>query len=241
MASDAPGQFATTRWSLVLAAGQRASPEGAAALATLCGQYWYPLYAFARRRTGAVEEARDLTQEFFARLLEKDTLARAQPERGRFRAFLLTAFKNFLANEGARARAQKRGGGRAVLPLDFAWGDARYCREPADPWTAERLYDRQWTLLLLEQIFARLRARYEGQGKGRLFEQLKPFLTGDPAGTPYTAAGAALGMTEGAVKVAVHRLRKAYRELLQGAVAATVADPSDVRAEIMELFRCLEP
>ena len=238
--SDQPRSFHTTQWSLVVAAGRRASPEGAVALEALCRQYWYPLYAFARRRVGRVEEARDLTQAFFARLLEKDALARVDESRGRFRAFLLTAFQNFLTNEGARARAEKRGGGHAPLPLDFTWGDDRYRREPADPWTPERLYDRQWTLLLLDQVFAQLRARYEAQGKLALFERLKGTLTG-PAAASHADAARVLGMTEGAVKVAAHRLRKAYRELLQAAVAQTVADPAEVRDELLALFRSLDP
>ncbi len=236
--ADPPRSFATTRWSLVLAAGQRCSPEGEQALADLCRRYWYPLYAFVRRRVGDEHQARDLTQEFFARLLEKNLLAAAEPERGRFRAFLLTTARNFLVNEWEKSQAAKRGGGWTALPLDFAWGETRYQREPADPWTAEKLYERQWTLLLLEQVCARLRAHYEAEGKGELFERLKGYLVGE-AGPSYAEVGQALGMREGAVKVAVHRLRERYRELVRAEVAQTVADEGDIDEEIRALFRSL--
>jgi RNA polymerase sigma-70 factor (ECF subfamily) len=239
-ADDAPRSFMTTRWSEVLAASQRSSPVGEKALAELCERYWFPLYAFVRRRVGDEHQARDLTQEFFARLLEKNILAAAQPERGRFRAFLLTAARNFLVNEGEKARAEKRGGGRATLPLDFAWGEARYHREPVDPWTAEKLYDRQWTLLLLDQVFVGLRRSYDAQGKSELFERLKVYLVGQAGAPSYAETGRALAMREGAVKVAVHRLRERYREMLRAEVALTVADDADVDEEIRQLFRSLE-
>jgi RNA polymerase sigma factor (sigma-70 family) len=240
MSAENPETFATTRWSLVVSAGRRATPEGEQALADLCRRYWFPLYAFVRRRVGDEHEARDLTQEFFARLLEKNALAAAQAERGRFRAFLLTAVRNFLVNEGEKARAEKRGGGRVALPLDFAWGDARYHREPADPWTAEKLYERQWTLLLLEQVFGRLRTSYEATGKQQLFEHLKSYLVGDSGAPSYAEMGRTLGMREGTVKVAVHRLRERYRELLRDEVAQTLAAGEDIEEEIRQLFRSLE-
>lgn len=239
-APDDPRSFATTRWSVVLAAGNRSTKDGAQALADLCAGYWYPLYAFIRRRVGDEHEARDLTQEFFTRLLEKDFLTTAQPERGRFRAFLITAARNFLVNEWDKSRAVKRGGGKSPLALDFTWGEERFHREPADPWTPERLFERQWTLLLLEQVLTSLRATYKAKGKVALFEQLKPFLTAEPDAGNYAAAAETLGLRPGAVKVAVHRLRQRYREHLRDEVANTVAEPGEIDEEIRQLFRSLE-
>jgi RNA polymerase sigma factor (sigma-70 family) len=236
--SEASRDFASTHWSLVLAAGRRSLPDSDRALATLCRNYWFPLYAYARRRLGNLHEAQDLTQEFFARLLEKNLLAGAEPERGRFRAFLITAFKNFLVNEGDRARAQKRGGGQTALPLDFRAGDARYDLEPADEWTPERLFERQWTLTLLEQVLAALRAEFAADGKEPLFDALKGFLTGDSTAS-YAEVAPALGMSEGAAKTAAHRLRRRYRQLLRHEVAQTVADPAEVDDEIRSLFESL--
>src|SRR5215831_4682317 len=190
---EAARQFASTHWSLVVAAGQRELPESREALATLCRLYWYPLYAYARRRLPRPEDAQDLTQEFFARLLERDYLRQADPQRGRFRSFLLTAFKHFLANEHERANAQKRGGGRKVLPLDFPNGERRYQREPGHAATAEALYERGWALTLLEQALARLRDEQAAAGKGPLFECLKETLTGADAPRPYADIAAELG------------------------------------------------
>jgi RNA polymerase sigma factor (sigma-70 family) len=231
--------FATTRWSLVLSAGQRSSPESDDALAELCRRYWYPLYAYIRRRLGDVHEARDLTQEFFARLLEKNTLALAQPQRGRFRSYLLTCCKNFLTNEADKARAQKRGGGRAVLAFDFEASDSRYHREPGHIETPERAFERQWALTLLEQVLAALRREHETAGKTALFEQLKPFLAGAGSGVSYADAARVLDMSEGAFKVAVHRLRRRYRELLRDAVAETLSEGESVDGEIRALFQSL--
>jgi RNA polymerase sigma-70 factor (ECF subfamily) len=230
--------FHTTHWSLVLAAGREGTPRSAEALAELCGKYWPPVYAYVRRRVADVHEAQDLTQEFFARLLEKQALGKADPQRGRFRAFLLTAVKNFLANERDRADAQKRGGGRAVLPFDFAATDSRLSAEPADTMTPERLFDRQWAVLLLETALARLRAEYDEAGKGTLFERLKGGLSGE-AGLPLAEIARALDMTEAAVKSAAHRLRKRYRELLRGEVSETMADGEDIDDEIHGLFAAL--
>jgi RNA polymerase sigma factor (sigma-70 family) len=230
------GRFATTRWSLVLAAGRRSSPEGERALADLCRRYWYPLYVYVRRRVHDVEEARDLTQEFFAGLLERQTLARADPKRGRFRTFLLTSLQHFLINEWQKARAQKRGGGRRALALDFDAKDSQAAFEPAHDWTAERVYERQWALTLLDQVLGRLRQEYADADKARLFEQLKPFLAGETQTTRYAGVAQALKLSEGAVRVAAHRLRKRYRELLREEVAQTVADDAEVEDEIRALF-----
>jgi RNA polymerase sigma-70 factor (ECF subfamily) len=229
-------RFATTRWSVVAAAGQGSSPEAQEALATLCRTYWYPLYTYARRQLPSAEDAQDQTQEFFARVLEKDYLQAADPQRGKFRSFLLTAFKRFLAKERDRAHAQKRGGGRPVLSLDFQAGETRYQFEPADPATPESVYERRWALTLLEQTLARLRQELAGAGKQQLFEALKGTLTGEDAAGPYAAIAAELGLSEQAVKVAVHRLRRRYAELLRAEIAQTVADPEDVEGELRDLF-----
>jgi RNA polymerase sigma-70 factor (ECF subfamily) len=228
--------FATTRWSIVLSAGQRASAESEQALADLCQRYWYPLYAYLRRHVPQAEEAQDLTQEFFARLLEKNMLAAADPERGRFRYFLLTACKNFLANERQRGRAQKRGGGKTVFSLDFAGGESRFRREPADRWTPERLFDRQWAIALLDRVLERLRAEHVQAGKDTTFNQLKQFLAGTPAGTSQAEAARSIGLSEGAFKVALHRLRAQYRQLLREEVAQTLDDGEDADAEIRSLL-----
>ena len=243
MSLQGPNSFATTHWSIVVAAGRSAkggSPESAAALADLCNRYWYPLYIFVRRRVADLDEARDLTQEFFARLLEKNTLALADPERGRFRSFLLTAFKHFLINEWEKSRAQKRGGGRKALAFDFDSKEAQIALEPQHTWTPERLYERHWALTLLEQVLAQLRREYHKGGKSKLFAQLKVFLVGESAAASHAEAAERLGMTEGAVKVAAHRLRKRYRELLRQEVGQTVANESEIDDEIRALFRSLE-
>src|SRR5215813_1425775 len=176
-------RFATTHWSLVLAAGKRASADALAALAALCQTYWYPLYAYVRRQGHQPDDAQDLTQEFFARLLEKHYLQSADPERGRFRSFLLTTFKRFLSKERDRERTKRRGGGRKVLPLDFEAGERRYSLEPAHEATAERIYEQRWALTLLDRVFARLREEFDQAGKRKAFNCLKVFLTGE-AGTP---------------------------------------------------------
>jgi len=238
--SPAPSEFASTHWSLVVAAGKRSLPSSDQAMAALCQAYWFPLYAYARRRLEDIHLAQDLTQEFFTRLFEKNILASAQQERGRFRGFLLTAFKNFLANEGDKTRAQKHGGGIVPLSLDFSAGDSRYAREPSHTWTPERLFERQWALTLLDQVLAALRAEYVADDKKMLFDRLKVYLTGETNVT-HAEIAPQLDMSEGAVKVAAHRLRKRYRELLRREVAQTVADPSEVDDEIRRLFEALGP
>jgi RNA polymerase sigma-70 factor (ECF subfamily) len=232
------GQFATTRWSLVMRAGRAESPESQRALATLCQDYWFPLYAYARRKTANVEEAQDLTQSFFVALLEKDYVAQADPERGRFRAFLLTAFKHFLSKEWERERAQKRGGGQAPIALDFESGENRYRLEPAGEFTPDRLYEREWALTLLDRVLQGLREEYHAGNKAALFDRLKGFMTRSADGSLAEAAQD-LGISEGAAKVAAHRLRTRYRERLRAEIAQTVADPSDVDAEIRSLFEIL--
>jgi len=235
-----PSQFLTTHWSLVLAARDRAEPGADDALASLCSIYWYPLYAFVRRRGHGAEDAHDLTQEFFARLLEKDFLAGVDRTKGKFRAFLLVACNHFLANERDRARAKKRGGGRPILSLDAGDAEGRYCAEPADALTPEKLFERRWALALLQQVMARLREEFGAKGKGPLFDRLRGFLVGEK-GTGYGQAAEELGLSEGAVKVAVHRLRQRYRELLHEEIGRTVATPEQVDEEIRSLFAALSP
>ncbi len=238
-ASSGHANFATTRWSLVVAAAKSPSPQARAALEELCGSYWYAVYAFVRRRGAQVDDARDLTQEFFARLLEKDYLEAADRERGRFRTFLLTAVSHFLSNERARENAQKRGGDATTLSLDFERGEQRYLQEPADHWTAEKIFDRRWALTLLDQAVALLKQDYAESGKGALFGELKVFLTGDSGAPAYEASAAKLEMSPGAVKVAVHRLRQKYRESLRQLIAQTVAAEDDIESELHVLLAAL--
>jgi RNA polymerase sigma factor (sigma-70 family) len=230
--------FATTHWSLVLAAGHDSRPDAATALATLCETYWYPLYYYVRRRGYRAEEAQDLTQEFFANLLEKGSLKVADPDRGRFRSFLLASLNHFLANEWDRARTRKRGG--KVLSLDIEGAESRYSLEPADDLTAEKLFERRWAMTLLDLVLARLRDEFVREDRERVFERLKDFLGGAAAGAPYSQAAADLGMTEAAVKMAVHRLRRQYRRLLRAQIAQTVASPEEIDDEIRHLFAALE-
>jgi RNA polymerase sigma factor (sigma-70 family) len=235
-AGPPPWRFASTRWSLVAAAGQGASPEAQEALAVLCRAYWYPLYAYARRRLANIEDAQDATQAFFAQLLEKDYLQAADPARGKFRSFLLTAFKHFLAKARAHEQTQKRGGDRRILPLDFRTGERRYHLEPADHATPETIFERRWALTLLEQTLARLRQEFENIGKQRLFDSLKGALTGEDISEPYATIAARLDMSESAVKVAVHRLRRRYQELLREEIAQTVATADEIDEELRSLF-----
>ncbi len=238
-ASSGNANFNTTRWSLVVAAAQSPSPQARAALEELCGNYWYAVYAFVRRRGEQVDNARDLTQEFFSRLLEKDYLQAADRERGRFRTFLLTAVSRFLSNERERACAQKRGGDAITLSLDFERGEQRYQQEPIDHWTAERIFDRRWALTLLDQAMAQLKQDYTDSGKGGLFNELKMFLTGDSGAPAYEESGRRLEMSAGAVKVAVHRLRQKYRESLRQLIAQTVAAEDDIESELHVLLAAL--
>jgi RNA polymerase sigma-70 factor (ECF subfamily) len=234
--SGALGGFQTTHWSLVLRAGNRVDREAEDALAALCGRYWYPLYAYVRRRTADVHEAQDLTQDFFARLLEKNALAAASPERGRFRSFLITAVKNFLANQRDRNQAVKRGGGARTLSLDLNSGESRLRMEPAHDLTPERLFERQWVLTLLDLVMQRLQQECETAGKAGQFELLKEALAGGKERLPYAELAAELGMSEEGARQAASRLRKRYRELLREEVSQTVAEPEDIDDEIKSLF-----
>jgi RNA polymerase sigma-70 factor (ECF subfamily) len=232
-------EFATTHWSLVVAAGDQQRPDASQALAQLCELYWYPLYTYIRRRVADVNEAQDFTQTFFERLIEKRQFEAADPERGRFRAFLLTACKRFLINEWHKARAAKRGGGQRPLSLDFNSGESKFSQIAEDSRTAEQLYDQQWAMTLLDQVLQKLRLEYAAKNKQGDFEILKPFLAGSTASGAHAKAARALGITEGAAKVAAHRLRKRYRELLRAAIAETVERPEQVDDEIRDLFAAL--
>jgi RNA polymerase sigma factor (sigma-70 family) len=237
--SDAAG-FAATRWTLVLAAARgNVTPRAAAAMAELCRVYWYPLYAYVRRRGHDNHEAEDLTQEFFLRLLAKNYLAAADREKGKFRAFLLASLKHFLANEWDRSQAQKRGGGQTVLPISTVDAESRYRLEPWHDLTPERLFERQWALTVLDQVLRRLRAEFAADGKEAVFDKLKHFLTGGRESGGYAQVAADLATTEGAVKTAVHRLRRRYRQLLRDEIAQTVAGPEEVDGEIEYLLSCL--
>jgi RNA polymerase sigma-70 factor (ECF subfamily) len=228
--------FATTQWSLVLRATGERRASAAPALADLCERYWLPLYGFARRKCSTVEEAQDFTQGFFADLLERDLLKRADPARGRFRTFLLAAFQNFLGHEWERQRSAKRGGGRTPLSLDFAAADSRLNFEPAVDETPEREFERLWALQLLEASLAVVQKQYEGRGQTELFAALKSLMLGDPGGLRLAQIAEELAISEGAAKVALHRLRTRYREILREEIGATLSDPSEVDDEIRRLF-----
>ena len=230
-------QFPTTRWTLVVAAGDPNRKEARPALVSLCDSYWYPLYAYLRRRGYSADEAQDLTQEFFVRVLEGRYLDRADPEKGRFRSFILTSLKFFVADEGDRDRAQKRGGG-ALVPLEFSSGEERYQREPAHEETPERIFERRWALSVLDRVVERLRNEFVQHGRPEHFDRLKVFLLGQ-SDAPYAALAREMKTSEGALKVAIHRLRKRYREVFRQEIADTVADPAEVESELRYLAAAL--
>ena len=228
--------FATTRWTVVLAAGNQSSPAADMALEELCKTYWYPLYAYVRRQGYSQPDAEDLTQAFFTKFLAKNYLAGLNSNQGRFRAFLLAALKHFLANEWDRASRQKRGGGVPTLSLDYQAADTRYQIDPADNLSPDKLFDRAWATTLLERVVNRLRAENSDAGRGGQFEQLKFFLMVGSQNIPYSEAAAALVMSEGAVRVTVHRLRRRYRELLQQEILQTLSDPAQAEEEMRALL-----
>lgn len=234
-----PQWFVTTHWSVVLAAGRGDSTRARAALEKLCRTYWYPLYAFVRRRGRSAHDAEDLVQGFFAICLEKNYLGAAEQAKGRFRSFLLLALKRFLANEWEKTRTLKRGGGQVSISLDSLTAEQRYALEPADRLSADKLFERRWALTLLDQVVTRLREEQAQAGKLDQFEQLKECLTAVERGTPYATLATRLGMSEGAVKVTVHRLRQRYRELLEEEIANTVASPAEVEEERRHLLAAL--
>jgi RNA polymerase sigma factor (sigma-70 family) len=237
--SPAGGEFLTTHWSVVLAAGSEESPKAAAALEELCRAYWKPLYVYVRRQGHDPHEAQDLTQDFFARLLEKHYLELADRERGRFRTFLLTSLKRFLINDWKRAARQKRGGGQEPFSLDAQSAEQDFASEPAEGLSPEQIYEKGWATTLLDRALQRLQADYETAGMARLFNELKAYVWGEKSGLSYAEIGAQLGLTEGAVKVAAHRMRERFRQLLRAEIGNTVADPAEIDAELQYLFEVI--
>jgi RNA polymerase sigma factor (sigma-70 family) len=234
-----PARFRTTRWSVIEAAAGQDSEAARDALGTLCETYWYPVYAFVRRSGCNADEARDVTQDFFARLLEKRDLGMADPARGRFRGFLLGSVRHFLSNERDRARALKRGGGQSPLSIDQTDAEGRYAIEPADPSTPETLFMRHWALTVLDASMRRLADEYAAQGKQLVFDRLRPALTGAETGVSRREMAAELGMSENALNVVLHRMRRRFRHKLKEEVAQTLVDPSDTDDELGRLMAAL--
>ncbi len=229
-------QFTTTHWSVVLAAGRDASPETDQALEVLCRTYWYALYALVRRQGYGVPDAQDLTQEFFARFLDKKYIERADPERGRFRTFLLACLKNFLANEWDRGQTVKRGAGYKTISWDEHVAENQFLAEPATGVSPEEAFEKRWAGMLLQQVLVLLREEFAAAGKTEAFNPLKEFLWGAESSMSYAELSAQLGLNEGAARVAVHRFRHRYQELLRATVADTVADLKDVDDELRYLI-----
>jgi len=221
-------------------AGHQSSPDSQRALESLCEAYWYPLYAYVRRRVADINDAQDLTQAFFAELLAKNYIGSARADRGRFRAFLLTSLKHFLSKEWEKAKAQKRGGGIVPIPLDFESANSKYLIEPAGGLTPEQIYDREWAVALLGRIMRRLESEAVEAGRQKQFDALKGFLIGEHTGATYSDVAGQLGMTEAAAKMAAHRMRKRYRELLREEISETVAGPEEIEDEIAKLFATLQ-
>jgi RNA polymerase sigma-70 factor (ECF subfamily) len=235
----APARFPTTQWSRVTTAAGRDDGEAREALSMLCQAYWYPIYAFVRHRGFSPEQAQDRTQDFFAYVLERDLIAKADPARGRFRTFLRTVCARHLAHDRDREYAAKRGGGRPQLAIDPLAAERRYALEPAHEMTAERVFDRSWALTLLDRVVDRLRREYEDAGRSTRFEELIAVMTRDPESEPYGDIAERLGTTEGNIRVAVHRLRRRYGILLREEIVATVGDAAQVDDEIQALFAAL--
>lgn len=232
-------RFATTHWSVVLAAGDQASSHSPEALQILCETYWFPLYAFVRKQGIQPAEALDLTQGFFARLLEKQWLAAVDPARGRFRSFLMASIKHFISNEWARARAKKRGGGRYRISLDGERAETRYRLEPVDDRSPEQVFERQWALTVLEQVAIELRRDYATRGKSSQFDALKSHLNLGSKQQSYAQLAERLNTSEGAARVMVHRLKEQYRSIMRRQIAQTVASAEEIESEIRHLFQAL--
>jgi RNA polymerase sigma-70 factor (ECF subfamily) len=231
--------FATTHWSAVMAAARSDPGDAREALGRLYQIYTYPLYLYVRRRGHSPEDAQDLIQEFFARLLERNWLDRADQEKGRFRSFLLGAVNHFLANEWDKRQAWKRGGRLEIVPLQFDTAEGRYREEPVDTTTPEQCYERRWAVALLDAVMTRLQEEHESRGEAAGFNILKPCLLGDAGAQPYAVLASKTGRSEGAIKVAIHRLRQRYRQLLREEIGRTVASPDEVEAEMRHLFAVL--
>ena len=232
--------FETTHWSLIIAAGGSDTTAARVAVARLCEKYWYPLYAYSRRQGLDPDDARDLTQGFLASLLERRDFENLRQERGRFRSFLLASLKHFTANETARRLTQKRGGGEAILSLEFDSAEGRYRFEPAEPATPESLYERRWALTVIERVLAHLRHEWEISGRGAEFDELKSCLMGEAPDGGYQAVAERLNTTEGAVRTAIHRLRRKFQARLRHDISETVSDKADVEDELQYLVRALK-
>jgi RNA polymerase sigma-70 factor (ECF subfamily) len=235
-AMDGAHGFATTHWSVVLAAGQNTAPAAAAALETLCETYWYPLYAWLRRQGYGMHDAQDLTQSFLVHLLEKHRLPTVHPDKGKFRSFLLASLKHFLTNEWDKARALKRGGELKIVSIDDEEAEGRFQREPAHQQAPDKVFEQSWAATLLESVLKRLKAEYAADGRTALFDRLQPYLSGDRGGAPYAEVAARLGLGESGVKMAVLRLRRRFGELLRAEIANTVSKPEEIDEEIRCLF-----
>lgn len=235
-ANGRPTSFQTTHWSVILAAGQDGDTKTATALERLCQTYWFPIYAYLRRQNHDSHEAQDLTQAFFAHLLERDRLRSVHPDKGKFRSFLIAALKNFLVNEHDKRQCLKRGGQFTFIPLDVENGETRYHLEPFHELTPDKAFERTWALATLDAVLRRLRDEYTADGKAELFGTLQPYLSGDKGATPYSEVANQLGLTESAVKMAVLRLRRRFGESLRQEIAQTVAEPSEIDEEIRCLF-----
>lgn len=233
-------RFATTQWSIVLAAGHGGDTHARQALETLCNAYWYPLYAYARRRGYDPDRARDVTQAFFTDLLEREALRGLDPAKGRFRAFLLASIRHFFAHERDREQAAKRGGDAHTVSLDAGEAERRFDLEPQADLTPEQVFERRWGLTVMERAMARLKTQIESSGRPEIFAVLKPYLTGADNAS-YCEVAAGLSMNVGAVKVAVHRLRQSYGKLLRQEIAETLVDPSEVDAELRYLLTMIRP
>ncbi len=236
-----PSAFPSTRWSRVVAAADLATPDARAALEELCASYWYPIYAFVRRKGNDAEKSLDLTQSYFARLLEKGVLAAADPRKGRFRGFLRADCEHFLIDQHRREKALQRGGGVGFIAIDAQVAEGRYHFEPTDAMTPDRLFDRAWATTLLGRVLDLLAVEYSDSGRADLFAHLKVVLTEGKGAVPAATLAERLGMTEGAVHIAVHRLKKRYRVILKEQIAATLDDPAQIDDEIRDLFEAIRP
>jgi RNA polymerase sigma factor (sigma-70 family) len=236
---EGAGQFRSTHWSVVLAAGDSQSPQTSQALEKLCRAYWYPLYAFVRRQGWNPEDSQDLTQAFFAYLLEKKAFGKADPSKGRFRSFLLASLTNFLNNERDKLRRLKRGGGIEILPLEVERGEERYQAEPASKESPETIFERQWAQTVIEQVAARLNEEFTAAGQADRFGVLKDFLMGDSEHLSYADAGSRLGLSTTAVTSAIHRMRGRFRELFRAEIANTLDSPDNLDEEIRHLLNAL--
>lgn len=236
---DLAREFNTTHWSVIVRAGGATSVETDGALEELCRAYWYPLYAYVRRQGRDAGDAQDLTQDFFARLLERKSFRLADRTRGRFRTFLLTSLKHFLINDWKKGNCEKRGGGRPIISLDAEETETRFRAEPADERAPDKAFERRWALVVLDRVLDQLQAGFTAAGRGQVFEEIKSYLTGEKNESSYAEIGQRLGITEGNLRVTVHRLRGQYRDLLRAEVARTVETPEAIDEEIRHLISAL--